>query len=184
MGNTPGDEEPIVFHAKLGWMALTMRGDAVRQLSFGHPSAAAAARALGGAEREIGGVSLNRQTKIVVERLQRYAEGEPVDFGDVPINFDTVTGFQVRVLKACKAISYGQTRTYGELAAMAGAPRAARAVGNCMACNRVPLIIPCHRVVRAGGDIGPYSAAGGSATKRRLLKMEGVNFSASTHRLG
>ena len=62
--------------------------------------------------------------------------------------------------------------TYGELAVAAGQPRAARAVGNCMAGNRVPLIIPCHRVVRAGGDIGPYSAAGGSATKRRLLEME------------
>jgi methylated-DNA-[protein]-cysteine S-methyltransferase len=70
--------------------------------------------------------------------------------------------------------------TYGALAATAGHPRAARAVGNCMAGNCVPLIVPCHRVVRAGGDIGPYSAAEGSATKRRLLEMEAAAFFSTT----
>jgi methylated-DNA-[protein]-cysteine S-methyltransferase len=62
--------------------------------------------------------------------------------------------------------------TYGELAAKAGYPGAARAVGNCMAANRIPLLIPCHRVVCAGGRLGSYSAPGGTVTKRRLLALE------------
>ena len=84
------------------------------------------------------------------------------------------TEFQARVLKACREIPYGQTVTYGELAAAAYSPGPPGPWGIAWPRNRVPLIIPCHRVVRAGGDIGPYSAAGGSATKRRLLKMEAV----------
>ena len=180
MRNDLRDEEPIVFRSKLGWIALKMQGAAVRRLSFGHGSAAAAIRAIapvGCAKRigrEMAGCARG-QTLEVVERLERYAEGVPDDFRDLPVDSGVATEFQARVLKACREIPYGQTVTYGELAARAGAPGAARAVGNCMAGNRVPLIIPCHRVVRAGGDIGPYSAAGGTATKRRLLKMEAAH---------
>ena len=118
--------------------------------------------------------NLSNQQREVVERLKSYAEGAPVDFADLLVDPGVLTEFQARVLNACREIPYGQTRTYGELAAMASS-RGQRAVGNCMAGNRVPLIIPCHRVVRAGGDIGPYSAAGGTATKRRLLTLEAAN---------
>ena len=163
-------EELIVLPSRLGWISLRMCGAAVRQLSFGHPSAAAAIRAI--APGKVAGHKMSKPQKKVVRRLQRYAEGLPADFCDLSVDLGNVTEFQARVLKACREIPCGQTLTYGELAAMASAPGAARAVGNCMAGNRLPLIIPCHRVVKAGGDIGPYSAAGGSATKRRLLKME------------
>lgn len=163
-------EALLVFASEYGWMAMRMQGAVVRQLSFGHPSAIAAIAALGAG-------SMDRQKPSdcqhhVVERLQRYAAGEAVDFGDLLVDSGNVTEFQRRVLKACREIIYGRTITYGKLAEEAQCPGAARAVGSCMARNRVPLIIPCHRVVRAGGDIGPYSAAGGSATKRRLLDME------------
>lgn len=157
-------EELLIFPSELGWMSLRMRGVVVRQLSFGHASAAAAIQAIAPAQAASREPS-SRQRE-VVERLQRYAEGMLVDFCDLPVDSGPASEFQARVLKACREIAYGETLTYGELAAMASAPGAARAVGNCMAGNRVPLIIPCHRVVRAGGDIGPYSAAGGSATKR------------------
>ncbi len=184
--NNLGDEKLIVLPSELGWMALVMRGAVVRQLSFGHVSAAAAVRAIAPG-RAVAQEPSKRQREVAA-RLQRYAEGVPVDFSGVSVDSGTATEFQARVLNACREIPYGQTLSYGELAAMAGAPGAARAVGSCMAGNCVPLIIPCHRVVRAGGDIGPYSAAGGSATKRRLLKMEAANFSrpASTNarRLG
>ncbi len=166
-------EELIVFPSELGWMSLRMRGAVVRQLSFGHLSAAAAIQAI--AAGELARREPSKQQIAVVERLQRFAEGEPIDFRDLAVDVGPATEFQTRVLKACREIPYGQTLTYGELAARASAPKAARAVGNCMAANRVPLIIPCHRVVRAGGDIGPYSAAAGSATKRRLLTMEAGN---------
>ena len=173
-----GSEKLIVFPSELGWMSLRMRGATVRQLSFGHASAAAAIRAI--APGRVAANELSKRQSEVVARLRCYAQGGLVDFSDLPVDSCFTTEFQAHVLKACRAISYGETLTYGELAALAHAPGAARAVGNCMANNRVPLIIPCHRVVRAGGDIGPYSAAGGSATKRRLLKMEAANCGESS----
>jgi methylated-DNA-[protein]-cysteine S-methyltransferase len=166
-------ERRTVFASKLGWMALRMRSEAVCELSFGYTSAAVASKAVGLGGAIAPGLSLWQRE--VVEQLVRYAEGEAVEFSNLPVDPGPLTEFNARVLKACREISYGQTVTYGELAAAAGHPGAARAVGNCMASNRVPLIIPCHRVVRAGGDIGPYSAIGGSATKRRLLRMEIAN---------
>jgi len=163
-------EELIVFPSQLGWIGLTLRGEAVVRLSFGHPSAAVAC------STAAPGQSANQKLTVwqreLVKRLQRYAEGVPVDFRDLPVDSGVTTDFQARVVRACREIVYGRTVSYGELAAAARQPGAARAVGNRMASNRVPLIIPCHRVVRAGGEIGPYSAAGGSATKGRLLEME------------
>ena len=124
MGNDFRDEELIVFRSKLGWIALRMRGSAVRQLSFGHGSAAAATRAIApvpGCVKRIGGKMARSQTPEVVQRLERYAEGAPDDFRDLPVDSGTATEFQARVLKACREIPYGQTLTYGELAARAGA---------------------------------------------------------------
>jgi methylated-DNA-[protein]-cysteine S-methyltransferase len=162
--------ELVVFSSELGWISMMMRDVAIGALSFGHASAAAAAEA----------IALNRRPKRklsdwqreVVTRIQGYAAGVPVDFSDLSVDCGPTTDFQFRVLTACREIPYGSTLAYGELAIAAGRPGAARAVGNCMSRNRVPLVVPCHRVVRSGGDIGPYSAAGGSATKRRLLEME------------
>jgi methylated-DNA-[protein]-cysteine S-methyltransferase len=170
--DNPEHDEIMVFATRLGWMCLKVRGETVRQLSFGHPSAAAAIQAV--APGRVARRKLGIWQTDLCKRLQRYAEGVPVDFREVPVDFDLATDFRIGVLKACREIPYGKTVTYGELAAAAQGPGAARAVGNCMAANRVPLIIPCHRVVRASGDIGPYSAAGGSATKRRLLQIEGA----------
>ena len=104
--------------------------------------------------------------------LRDYAAGRPDDFADVPVDTGGSTPAQCYVLDLCRMIPYGQTLTYGELARQAGLPRAARFVGNCMARNRVPLIIPCHRVVPAGGKLGRYSAASGPEMKRRLLALE------------
>ncbi|MEI8376052.1 MAG: MGMT family protein [Planctomycetota bacterium] len=165
-------EKLVVFASKLGWMALKMRGEAIGGLSFGYPSAAAI-QAI--APDQVAMQELSHWQREVVERLRRYAEGVPVDFSDLSVHSGVATKFQARVLKACRGIPYGQTLTYGELALAARTPGAARAVGNCMASNRVPLIIPCHRVVPAGGGIGSYSAAEGIATKHQLLKMEATN---------
>ena len=170
MRNDRNFEVLFVFPSELGWMSMGMLGAVVRRLSFGHPSAGAAIQAI--APADVVGRDPTKQQRDVVQRLQRYAEGVPDDFCDLLVDSDDLTEFQARVLKACRKIPYGGTLTYGELAAIARSPGAARAVGSCMAGNCVPLIIPCHRVVRAGGDIGPYSAAGGSATKRRLLDIE------------
>jgi methylated-DNA-[protein]-cysteine S-methyltransferase len=117
----------------------------------------------------------SRRAKSLVARLQEYAQGTRDDFRDVPIDIGHATAFQKSVLTYCRQIPYGATASYAALAARAGFPNAARAVGHCMALNRVPILIPCHRVVRADGQIGNYSAYGGSKTKQRLLSLEARN---------
>lgn len=97
-------------------------------------------------------------------------EGTP---GALPVDFRSVTPFQRMVLEETAAIPRGQTRSYGWLARRTGRPGAARAVGQTMARNPVPLVIPCHRVVRSDGRIGNYGL-GGSDRKRTLLRAEGA----------
>lgn len=94
--------------------------------------------------------------------------------GDAPLPFqlDDFTPFQRAVLEAVAAIPRGEVRTYGEVASSVGHPGAARAVGEVMRTNRIPVLIPCHRVVRAGGDVGRYTPD--PAIKRQLLIEEGA----------
>jgi methylated-DNA-[protein]-cysteine S-methyltransferase len=107
-------------------------------------------------------------------RLQSYAAGNEEKFDDVPLDLSHLSAFQSRVVRACRRISRGRVRTYGELATIAGAEGAARAVGNCMAKNRFPIIVPCHRVVGSAGSLGGFSARDGINMKRRMLEMEGA----------
>lgn len=100
-----------------------------------------------------------------------YFEGRPTRF-TVKIELSGISPFHRKVLEACRKIPYGKTATYAELAAAAGSARAARAVGSAMARNPLPLVIPCHRVVRSGGALGGFSSPGGSGEKERLLELE------------
>ncbi|MCX7427574.1 MAG: MGMT family protein [Planctomycetia bacterium] len=160
----------VTVETALGCVAMLGSGNVLRQLTLGHATAEDAAAALDrvlvhDAEPEAWNPSL-------VDRLEAYALGDPVDFGDVRIDLDGMSDFRKSVLRACRRIPYGQTWTYGELAAKAGYPGSARAVGNCMARNRVPLVVPCHRVLAAGGRLGGFSAPGGAALKQKLLELE------------
>lgn len=103
-----------------------------------------------------------------------YYEGETVDFSDVPVDLSGYGDFTRRVLKACREISAGETLTYGQIAAKAGSPKAARAAGNALANNPVPFIIPCHRVVCSDGKLGGFSGAGGAKTKQKMLDFEQI----------
>jgi len=114
----------------------------------------------------------DRTTGAVIARLQAFAQGTCDDFRDVKVHIGHLSSFQQRVLACCRQIPFASVRTYGEVAAAAGCPGAARAVGACMAKNPIPIIIPCHRVVAADGSLGGYSAFGGVRTKRRLLTLE------------
>lgn len=106
------------------------------------------------------------------EKVKAYFKSSYVDFTGIWVEFGEVDSFSKQVLKACRKISYGQTVSYGQLAELAGSPGASRAVGNILGKNQVPLIVPCHRVVRSDGAIGGFSAAGGVDLKERMLKME------------
>jgi methylated-DNA-[protein]-cysteine S-methyltransferase len=106
----------------------------------------------------------------VVERVLAYFAGEQVSFDDVDLDFSWATPFQMGVADVLRAIPYGETVTYGELAALAGHPNAQRAAGTFCARNRFPLFVPCHRVVAADG-LGSYGSLG-LEYKRRLLELE------------
>jgi methylated-DNA-[protein]-cysteine S-methyltransferase len=167
----------LVFPSKLGWIGMIVAGATVRRLSFGHPTAAAAMAEVTDdmpscVPTTVSDASLDSRIAELVERIQAYAAGAPDDFRDVSVDLGSVSEFRRRVLNKCRQIPYGATITYTQLATRAGCPGAARAVGNCMAGNRVPLLIPCHRVVASGGGLGGYSAPGGVSTKRRLLALE------------
>jgi methylated-DNA-[protein]-cysteine S-methyltransferase len=110
----------------------------------------------------------------LVAQLQRYFAGERVDFSGAVVDLSAVNDFHRRIYELTRAIGWGRTASYGDLARQAGAPGAARAVGQAMGHNPVPIIIPCHRVLAAGRKIGGFSAHGGAVTKERLLAMEGV----------
>jgi methylated-DNA-[protein]-cysteine S-methyltransferase len=90
------------------------------------------------------------------------------------VDLSALSDFQRRVLEATAAIPLGELRTYGEVALSIGAAGAARAVGTALATNPVPIVVPCHRVVRANGDLGNYSGPGGPGSKKRLLEFEGA----------
>lgn len=109
----------------------------------------------------------------LVARLRAFFAGEAVSFEDVELDLGSFTPFQRSVAETLRSVPRGEFVTYGELAALAGYPNAHRAVGTFCARNRFMILVPCHRVIAADG-IGPYGSAG-SATKRRLLALEGVS---------
>jgi len=110
-----------------------------------------------------------------VDQLQRYFSGTLRQF-DLPLDLGALTTFQEHILRQTALIPYGAVISYRQLAELAGYPQAARAAGGVMAANRLPIIIPCHRVVSSSGALTGYSGAGGIITKRFLLRMEGVEF--------
>ncbi len=107
----------------------------------------------------------------VRRQLDAYFDGRARAF-TVPIDWRLTGGFTRRVLEATAAIGYGRTSTYREVAAAAGSPAGSRAAGNALGANPIPIVVPCHRVLRTGGAIGGYT--GGLHRKELLLRLEGI----------
>jgi methylated-DNA-[protein]-cysteine S-methyltransferase len=116
------------------------------------------------------GASLVAGAHPLAARVRAFLVGEPDSFADVELELEWCTRFQLAALEAIRSIPYGETATYGEVAALAGHPNAQRAVGSFCASNRFPLVVPCHRVVAADG-LGSYGSLG-VGYKRRLLELE------------
>jgi methylated-DNA-[protein]-cysteine S-methyltransferase len=110
----------------------------------------------------------------IIAQVQRYLTGEKVEFSSVTVDLPDAAPFDRHVYDAARSLGWGCVASYGDLARQLGAPREAREVGQALARNPIPIIIPCHRVVASGGKIGGFSAPGGTATKERLLALEGV----------
>lgn len=106
-------------------------------------------------------------------QVEDYYRGKRVRF-DVRLDLSRIPPFHAEVLRACHAVPHGKTASYAELAGAAGNANASRAAGSAMAKNPLPLVVPCHRVLRADGSLGGFSSTEGTSEKRRMLQLEGV----------
>ena len=107
-----------------------------------------------------------------VARIVRLLAGEGIDLSDVPLDLSAASDLERRVYSAALRIPPGEVRTYGDIAREIGAPGASQAVGAALGRNPVPIVVPCHRVLAAGGKSGGFSAPGGVSTKFRILEIE------------
>jgi len=181
---TVDQSEPLkmsIFSTKIGWCGLLGRAETVDRLLIGHHSVADVHQAVEALKRKD---HINSDEEIeeanwfpeLCERLQDYFQGALIEFQDIKVHLPRLTTFQSRVIRELKKIGYGKWITYGELARKAGAPRAARAVGTVMSSNRIPILIPCHRVIASGGKLGGFSAPQGTSLKQHLLTLEAESF--------
>jgi methylated-DNA-[protein]-cysteine S-methyltransferase len=113
----------------------------------------------------------------VIADITRYLAGEQVDFSAVAVDLAALDPFRQKLYATMRSLAWGRTTTYGDLAKQLGATdwEGARNVGEAMGRNPVPVVIPCHRVLAAGGKLGGFSAHGGAKTKAKLLALEGVH---------
>jgi methylated-DNA-[protein]-cysteine S-methyltransferase len=122
-----------------------------------------------------------------ISLIQEYCAGERVDFSAVPLDLSGIDPDRRRVYETMRMLRFGETTTYGALARQAGAAEsdweAARDVGVAMGRNPLPIVVPCHRVLAAGGKLGGFSAYGGTMTKEKLLALEGVRLDGGAPRL-
>lgn len=165
--------EYMLFETALGVCGIAWSAAGLLRVQLPDRDAAATAARLAGSARRAGG-AVPAHANDVAERLALYAAGENADFSVVPLDFSGIASFEEAVYHALRRVGRGETVTYGALAALAGSPGAAQAVGTAMARNPWPVVVPCHRVLAAGNRPGGFSAPGGLVTKAKLLAMEGV----------
>jgi methylated-DNA-[protein]-cysteine S-methyltransferase len=166
----------LIFETAGGFCGIAWNGIGITRFQLPARSAEATERNL---LRRLPGAEPGTPTAEVAEAVaavKRYFQGEPMDFSGFELDLAGQDEFFRRIYAAARRVGWGHTTTYGTLAKELGAgPEAARDVGQAMAENPVPLIIPCHRVLAAGGKVGGFSAPGGSTAKIRMLELEGVH---------
>ena len=176
---TQAEQRYHVFETAMGFCALAWSEAGVARFQLPVKSAEAADRLI--RRRAFGAEPAVPPDEVaaVVAAAKRYFDGEETDFSHVRLDLAAEDPFFAQIYAALRRVGWGRTTTYGALAKEVGAGReAARDVGEAMARNPAPLIIPCHRVLAAGGKIGGFSAPGGSKTKMRMLELEGVRVGA------
>jgi methylated-DNA-[protein]-cysteine S-methyltransferase len=166
-----------VFDTAIGpcGVAWTERGLTAVQLP--EKDRAATERRLAAKAGSAGAAEPPPSVATVVADIKRYLAGEAVGFADVAVDLSRLDPYRQRLYETMRSLAWGETTTYGELAKKLGASdwEGARDVGEAMGRNPVPVVIPCHRVLAAGGKLGGFSAHGGAKTKAKLLALEGVH---------
>jgi len=156
------------FDTSAGWMGIIGSPIGLIRVTLPQTSEREAGRSLGDLE---GIASVPHRFEDLIRRFRAYFDGRKVDFPD-RLDLSVATSFRRRVWQAARLIPCGETRSYGWVAGQIGQPEAARAVGQALGRNPIPVIIPCHRVLAANGGIGGFS--GGIETKKFLLSLEGA----------
>ena len=168
-----------VFETPLGWMGLLASPRGLRRTTLPQSSPDECVALLG--DEVEAAIQAPDRFEALRARLVRHLEGDTVSFADEPIDVDDATPFHRAAWRACQSIPGGETRSYKWLATRAGSPRSARAAGQSMARNRLPIVVPCHRVIASDGGLGGF---GQGATrldlKRLLLGMESSQTSLGT----
>jgi len=162
-----------IFHTALGWMGILSCKGKLLRTTLPLPSAKDAREQLG--VNQDASAHLNTG---LIERLRAYLRGKRATFNSDELDLTAYTPFQRRVWQATSLIPYGETRTYSWVARQTGNPKAARAVGQALGKNPLPIIIPCHRVIATGDNLGGYSE--GPAWKRTLLQLEASPVTANS----
>lgn len=158
------NEQRAWYRAPEGWGSVRYEDDRILEIELPRPR--------GDVPSDIGRPP--HSVRSLVDRLTQYFAGEREEGVSLPaglqLDWSGIDGFRARVYEEVSRIPAGQTRSYADVAAAAGNPRAARAVGTAMATNPFPIVVPCHRVVRADGSLGEFG--GGVKLKERMLTIE------------
>ena len=162
----------VTFKTQIGWMGLQGDGKRILRTAMGNRYRKdLIARFAEFLDDSVPLLSADACPQLA-ERFQKFFSGQKVSLSHLRIDESWMTPFQKRVVEACRAIPWGETLTYGQLAQVAGNPGASRAVGSVMSKNRFPIIVPCHRVCSSSG-LGGFSAPNGTQLKTILLENEG-----------
>lgn len=157
------------FDSPIGWIGILDSDGLLQRIKIGFVNQTELLRSF--ADYEVGPTRPTGDRLRIKQRFENLLSGTPDDLLDIQIDTSTLTEFQQSIVDQCRRIPFGKTVTYGKLAALAGRPKTARAVGTVMSKNRFPVVVPCHRVVSATG-IGGFTSAQGLTTKRILQAIE------------
>ena len=166
-----------VFDTTIGPCGVAWNARGLTAVQLPEKDRAATERRLAAKAASAGAAEPPPWVAAVIADIKRYLAGEPVDFSAVAVDLDALDPFRQRLYETMRSLAWGETTTYGELARQLGSTdwEGARDVGEAMGRNPVPVVIPCHRVLAAGGKLGGFSAHGGAKTKAKLLALEGVH---------
>ncbi len=169
MENQVSTVSNYVFETAFGWCSVTTSGESVSKVVL--PGI------YNSAELHNDGTystAIDEFSRDVIRRICDYFDGEEVDFSDIDVTLPFGSEFSYKILRTCRQIPYGQVISYKDLAAEAGFQKSIRAAANILARNPLPLIIPCHRVIRANGKSGGFmkNIEGAAVIKQKMLELE------------